>query len=157
MTSAYEELIGVLYDEENRKALEWAIGSLVNNGPKKTVVIYGRARTGKTTVLNILRELYPGDAVWVNVDNTEGLDIDGHLFMTVNKPVDVEDAKTAGDVILVRPTGRMHEHIRYWELMSTIPDETDTIAHICSLRYNSMGPHFYDLKIPNTIPEENEK
>lgn len=153
MTSAYEELVGVLYDNENRKALEWAIGSILNNGPKKTVVIYGPARTGKTTMLRIVEELFPGEVIKVDVDDTPTLDINGHMFMEVNKPIDIEDAKTAGDVILVRPTGRLHHSLRYYQLLSSMFEETDTIAHICSLRYREMGPKFYDLDIPKTIPE----
>ena len=61
--SAYDELMNVLYDKENRHKIEWAIGSIVNGDSKwiqKFLVFYGAAGTGKSTVLNIIQDLFDG-------------------------------------------------------------------------------------------------
>ena len=60
---AYERLISTLYSEEERHKIEWAIGSIVSGGSKKLqkfLVLYGAAGTGKSTVLNIIQQLFEG-------------------------------------------------------------------------------------------------
>ena len=60
---AYNELITTLYDEENRRKIEWAIGAIISGDSKtiqKFIVLYGEAGTGKSTVLNIIQELFHG-------------------------------------------------------------------------------------------------
>ena len=61
--TAYNKLISTLYDEENRHKIEWAIGSIVTGDSKyiqKFMVFYGSAGTGKSTILNIIQELFEG-------------------------------------------------------------------------------------------------
>ena len=61
--SAYEKLMSTLYSEEERQKIEWAIGSIVSGESKKLqkfMVLYGAAGTGKSTVLNIIQELFDG-------------------------------------------------------------------------------------------------
>lgn len=61
--SAYDELIGTLYDEENRKKLEWAVGAIISGDSKhiqKFEVLYGSAGSGKSTFLNIVEALFKG-------------------------------------------------------------------------------------------------
>ena len=61
--SAYEKLMSTLYSEEERKKIEWAIGSIVSGESKrlqKFMVLYGAAGTGKSTVLNIVQQLFEG-------------------------------------------------------------------------------------------------
>lgn len=61
--TAYNKLISTLYDEENRHKIEWAIGSIVTGDSKyiqKFMVFYGSAGTGKSTILNIIQELFDG-------------------------------------------------------------------------------------------------
>lgn len=60
---AYDELMSVLYSPEERKKIEWAIGSIVAGESKnlqKFLVLYGAAGTGKSTVLNIIQDLFTG-------------------------------------------------------------------------------------------------
>lgn len=60
---AYEKLISTLYDEEERHKIEWAIGSIVTGESKfiqKFIVLYGAAGTGKSTILNIIQQLFEG-------------------------------------------------------------------------------------------------
>lgn len=61
--SAYERLISTLYTEEERQKIEWAIGAVVSGESKtlqKFMVFYGSAGTGKSTVLNIIQQLFDG-------------------------------------------------------------------------------------------------
>lgn len=62
-TEAYDKLMSTLYSEEERHKIEWAIGSVVSGDSKnlqKFVVLYGAAGTGKSTVLNIVQQLFDG-------------------------------------------------------------------------------------------------
>lgn len=61
--SAYERLISVLYSKEERTKIEWAIGSIVSGDSKKIqkfMVLYGAAGTGKSTILNIIQQMFDG-------------------------------------------------------------------------------------------------
>ena len=61
--SSYNKLISTLYSEEERRKIEWAIGSIVAGDSKyiqKFMVLYGAAGTGKSTILNIIQALFEG-------------------------------------------------------------------------------------------------
>lgn len=61
--TAYDELIGTLYSTEERHKLEWAIGAIVSGDSKKIqkfIVMYGAPRTGKSTIINIILDLFEG-------------------------------------------------------------------------------------------------
>lgn len=61
--SAWDKIIGTLYSEEERHKIEWAIGSIVSGDSKtlqKFMVLYGAAGTGKSTILNIVQQLFDG-------------------------------------------------------------------------------------------------
>lgn len=65
--SAYEELIGTLYVPEEREKLEWAIGSVLSGDSKKIekmIVLYGKGGTGKSTVLDLIQEIFKGYCGW---------------------------------------------------------------------------------------------
>ena len=60
---AFKQLISTLYTEEERRKIEWAIGSIVTGDSKtiqKFMVLYGAAGTGKSTILNIIQQLFEG-------------------------------------------------------------------------------------------------
>lgn len=62
-TDAWDKLMSTLYTEEERAKIEWAIGSIVCGESKnlqKFMVLYGAAGTGKSTVLNIIQQLFEG-------------------------------------------------------------------------------------------------
>jgi len=62
-TEAWERLTSVLYSEEERRKIEWAIGAVVSGDSKtiqKFLVLYGAAGTGKSTILNIIQQLFEG-------------------------------------------------------------------------------------------------
>ena len=60
---AYDHLMSVLYSPEERHKIEWPVVSVVSGDSKeiqKFLVLYGSAGTGKSTVLNIIQQLFDG-------------------------------------------------------------------------------------------------
>lgn len=60
---AYDRIMSTLYLPEERKKIEWAIGAIVSGDSKtlqKFMVLYGAAGTGKSTVINIIQDLFDG-------------------------------------------------------------------------------------------------
>lgn len=61
--SAWDELMNRLYSPEEKAKLEWAIGAIVSGDSKKIqkcIVIYGKGGKGKSTVLNIIQDMFDG-------------------------------------------------------------------------------------------------
>ena len=61
--TAYSKLSSTLFSEEELHKIEWAIGSIINGDSKriqKFIVLYGSAGTGKSTILNIIQQLFEG-------------------------------------------------------------------------------------------------
>lgn len=61
--SAWNEIVGTLYEPEERAKLEWTIGAIVAGDAKdiqKFVVLYGAQGAGKSTILNIIQKLFSG-------------------------------------------------------------------------------------------------
>ena len=61
--SSFDKLISTLYSPEERHKIEWSIGSIVSGESKniqKFMVFYGSAGTGKSTILNIIQQLFDG-------------------------------------------------------------------------------------------------
>ena len=61
--ASYDKLMSTLYSEEERHKLEWAIGAIITGDSKtiqKFLVLYGAAGTGKSTILNIIQQLFEG-------------------------------------------------------------------------------------------------
>ena len=57
----YDKLIGTLYSPDNRKKLEWSIGSIFAGDSKKIeklVVLSGSKGTGKSTVIDLIMDLF---------------------------------------------------------------------------------------------------
>lgn len=66
---SFDELMGTLYEPDERKKLEWAIGSIVAGDStwiQKFIVIVGEPGTGKSTFFKILRMLFPGYIATIN-------------------------------------------------------------------------------------------
>lgn len=58
---AWDKLVSTLYDEKNRHKIEWSIGSIVNGASRelqKFCVFYGASGTGKSTIINIIQDLF---------------------------------------------------------------------------------------------------
>jgi hypothetical protein len=61
--SSWDELVGTLFSVEERRKIEWAIGSIISGDAKriqKFFVFYGQPGTGKSTVMLIIEKLFEG-------------------------------------------------------------------------------------------------
>jgi len=80
--SAWDELVGTLYNVEEREKIEWMFGAIVSGDSKKIqkfLVLYGPAGTGKSTVLNIAEDLFVG---YTTTFDAKALGKDGGGFAT---------------------------------------------------------------------------
>jgi energy-coupling factor transporter ATP-binding protein EcfA2 len=79
---AFDELIGTLYDKDQRDKLEWAIGAIISGDAKsiqKFIVLYGEAGAGKSTILNIIQKLFDG---YYTTFEAKALTASGNAFAT---------------------------------------------------------------------------
>lgn len=71
-TSAWDQMMSVLYAPPERHKIEWAIGSIVSGDSRKLqkfMVLYGAAGTGKSTVIGIVEQMFAGyTATFVSKD-----------------------------------------------------------------------------------------
>lgn len=61
--SAWDEIVGTLYSIEERRKIEWSIGSIISGDSKKIqkfFVFYGQPGTGKSTIMSIVEKLFEG-------------------------------------------------------------------------------------------------
>lgn len=61
--SSWDELVGTLYSVEERRKIEWAIGSILAGDSKKIqkfFVFYGLPGTGKSSIMGVIEKLFPG-------------------------------------------------------------------------------------------------
>lgn len=62
-THAFDNLFGILYDEENLTKFMWGVGAVLSGESKiiqKFFVLFGLPGTGKSTSLNLLEKLFEG-------------------------------------------------------------------------------------------------
>lgn len=61
--SAWDKIIGTLYEPEEREKLEWGIGAIIRGDAReiqKFMVLYGDPGTGKGTIMGLLQEMFAG-------------------------------------------------------------------------------------------------
>lgn len=78
--NAWNRLLSVLYAPEERKKIEWAIGSIVSGESRKLqkfMVLYGAPGTGKGTVIGIIEQLFEG---YTGVFDAQALGNAGNTF-----------------------------------------------------------------------------
>jgi hypothetical protein len=60
----WDEIVGTLYEPEERRKIEWAIGSIFTgaslNDVQKFYVFFGPPGSGKSTIMNIIEKLFEG-------------------------------------------------------------------------------------------------
>lgn len=79
---SYEEIISTLYDPDERAKIEWAIGAIIAGDAKniqKFLVFYGDPGTGKSTILDIIQQLFEG---YYTVFDAKALTTSSNAFST---------------------------------------------------------------------------
>lgn len=64
--AAWDELVNTLYDSDEKRKIEWVIGSIATGASKtlqKFIVFYGSGGTGKSTILKIIDKMFAGYAI----------------------------------------------------------------------------------------------
>lgn len=98
----YEKLMNVLYSPENRRKLEWVIGSIFSGDSKKIekfLVLYGDKGTGKSTVIDLIKDLFDGYyGVFVAADLANKANQFSTEFLKNNPLVSVQDDGTLAKI-----------------------------------------------------------
>ena len=136
-TPVYDSLISVLYDEENRKKIEWAIGAVLSGDSKKIqkfMVFYGAPGTGKGTILNLIQMLFEVDEnhrYWQPFESAD---------LTSNSSFALETLK-ANPLIAIEHDGKLSKIENNNRLNSIVSHEVMTINEKFkspySIRFNS--------------------
>lgn len=70
-TEAWDELTNRLYSKEEKRKIEYAIGAIVSGESKflqKFFIFVGDAGTGKSTIMGIIRNMFPGYCSTIDVE-----------------------------------------------------------------------------------------
>jgi len=114
---AFDELIGVLYDPEERAKIEWAIGAVVSGDAKdiqKFLVFYGEAGAGKSTILNIIQQLFLG---YYTTFEAKALTSSGNAFATeVFKANPLVAIQHDGDLSKIEDNTKLNSIISHEEM-----------------------------------------
>lgn len=115
---AYEELISTLYSEDERAKIEWAIGSIVTGDSKniqKFLVLYGEAGAGKSTILNIIQQLFDG---YYTMFEAKALTSSSNSFSTeVFKSNPLVAIQHDGDLSRIEDNSRLNSIISHEEMV----------------------------------------
>lgn len=111
---AWDELVGKLYSEEELAKIEWAIGSVVAGDSvdiQKFIVLYGSAKTGKSTVLHIIERLFSG---YTNVFDAKALGSNGTSFaLEVFKENPLVGIQHDGDLSRIEDNTRLNSLVSH--------------------------------------------
>lgn len=114
---AWDELLGVLYTEEERAKIEWAIGSVVSGDSRnlqKFFVFYGPAGSGKSTILNIIQKLFEG---YVSTFDAKALGGNNNAFATeVFKANPLVAIQHDGDLSRIEDNTKLNSIISHEEM-----------------------------------------
>lgn len=117
-TPAWDKLISTLYDEEERHKIEWAIGSIVTGDSKtlqKFMVLYGAAGTGKSTILNIIQQLFDG---YYSVFDAKSLGSNGSQFaLEAFRKNPLVAIQHDGDLSHIEDNTRLNSLVSHEEMM----------------------------------------
>ena len=115
--NAFEEIIGTLYEPEERAKLEWAIGAVVSGDAReiqKFTVLYGDAGSGKGTILNIIQKLFSG---YYTTFEAKALTSNGNSFATeVFKGNPLVAIQHDGDLSKIEDNSKLNSIVSHEEM-----------------------------------------
>lgn len=116
--SGWETIAGVLYSEEERAKIEWAIGAVISGDSKniqKFLVFYGPPGTGKSTIMNIIQKLFTG---YISVFDAKALGSNNNQFSTeVFKTNPLVAIQHDGDLSKIEDNTKLNSIISHEELV----------------------------------------
>ena len=116
--SSWDKLISTLYSEEERHKIEWAIGAIVSGESKrlqKFIVLYGEGGTGKSTILNVIQQLFDG---YYAVFDAKALGSSGHQFaLEAFKKNPLVAIQHDGDLSKIEDNTRLNSLISHEEML----------------------------------------
>jgi hypothetical protein len=116
--SSWDKLISTLYSEEERHKIEWAIGAIVSGESKrlqKFIVLYGEGGTGKSTILNVIQQLFEG---YYAVFDAKALGSSGHQFaLEAFKKNPLVAIQHDGDLSNIQDNTRLNSLISHEEML----------------------------------------
>jgi hypothetical protein len=148
---AYNELVGFLLSDDDLLKFEWAIGAMLDRGPRNIVIICGPPASGKSTLLNIVKRVMfavPTNELEYRVaiqhDGYREVGSDTSVFAASPVFEEVEDA------IIICTTGNRVPVNKHYVLTREINSELVAIANHCVYQYRSLGDDYF-----GTIKETN--
>lgn len=115
---AWDKLVGTLYSDEERHKIEWSIGAVVSGASKtlqKFVVLYGEGGTGKSTILNVIQQLFDG---YYCVFDAKALGSAGHQFaLEAFKKNPLVAIQHDGDLSRIEDNTRLNSLISHEEML----------------------------------------
>lgn len=114
---AWHELMSVLYESQERAKIEWAIGAILSGDSKKIqkfLVFYGPAGSGKSTILNIIQNLFVG---YVSTFDAKALGSNNNAFATeVFKDNPLVAIQHDGDLSTISDNTKLNSIISHEEM-----------------------------------------
>ena len=129
---AYEEIISTLYEPEERRKIEWAIGAIISGDSKKIqkfLVFYGEGGTGKSTILNIIQSLFKG---YYAVFSSKALGSNTRFAMEPFKRNPLVAIEHDGDLSSIEDNTRINQIVSHEEMPMDLKN-----VPIFSMRLNS--------------------
>lgn len=115
---SYNEIMRTLYSEDERRKIEWAIGSIISGDSKniqKFLVFYGEPGTGKSTVLNIIQMLFDG---YYSTFEAKTLTASNNVFATeVFKSNPLIAIQHDGDLSKIEDNSKLNSIISHEQIM----------------------------------------
>lgn len=114
---AWNEIVGTLYEPEERAKIEWQIGAIVAGDSKKIQkfgVFYGPPGSGKGTILEIIMRLFPG---YYTTFEAKALGSSGAAFATeVFKDNPLVAIQGDGDLSKIEDNARLNSIISHEDM-----------------------------------------
>jgi DNA polymerase elongation subunit (family B) len=135
-SDAWNELLSVLYSEEERDKIEWAIGAVISGDSKnlqKFFVFYGSAGTGKSTILNIIQKLFVG---YVATFDAKALGSNNNAFATeVFRSNPLVAIQHDGDLSRIEDNTKLNSIVSHEEMTMNEKYKPSYSAHINAILF----------------------
>lgn len=149
---AWGKLLDTFFSVEDQAAIEWCIGAIIAGGPKKILVFYGPAASGKSTTQKLIRGIVEHCVeecslrVAIRPDGLYGITNDAFMIATENESAMERGKRVTSRLIEVRTTGEKLPNSTYHTLTGLVDSDRGTIGTHCLGTYRDFGPKYYDNK-----------